>query len=456
MASSRCSTRSAYGAVVTRATADSQVAGAQPRCMSPACVRWTAPACPVPAPTAPVDVPVPQRAPGRSATGTSTVSPARGAHDGETGQPPHRPVQRGVRAGGVDLDDLLAAGGRRCSTAARWRSSAASGAPAMDSYVPGGVAETVPEPIGGRHPRPQIRAVADVQPLGVVEPPAVGVVPSTGAAASAAGQVVGRRPPGPTAPSRTSASAVPNSIPGNQTSSTAATSSRHGISTGAPGVDHDHRPRVGRGDGTDQLVLPAGQRERRPVDPLALHRLGGPDDDHGDVAGREPARPRGRAPGPRDPRRSNGQPGEKDSGVRVPGESQPDGRTSWSRRRIIGTACSGAAEKTECGFSRSEGHRSSSTTVPSSCSSCAPNPDTPSCHSPSSSATNPQSSSSATAPGGTSPVMRTSSVVADRCSATTSPAASSQRMSTASLSSAWASSSTLPAADRPPGRCRPR
>ena len=60
------------------------------------------------------------------------------------------------------------------------------------------------------------------------------MVDSTGQSASAAGQVVGSRPPGSTWPSSTWASAAPNSCPPNQPSSTAGTSSRQGSSTGAP------------------------------------------------------------------------------------------------------------------------------------------------------------------------------------------------------------------------------
>ncbi len=46
--------------------------------------------------------------------------------------------------------------------------------------------------------------------------------------------MVGSRPPGSWAPSRTSASAAPASWPGNQLSSTAGTCARHGSSTGEP------------------------------------------------------------------------------------------------------------------------------------------------------------------------------------------------------------------------------
>ena len=53
---------------------------------------------------------------------------------------------------------------------------------------------------------------------------------------SLVGHVVGSLPPGSTNPSNTSASALPNSWPGNPASSTAATSSAHGSSTGAPAL----------------------------------------------------------------------------------------------------------------------------------------------------------------------------------------------------------------------------
>ena len=54
---------------------------------------------------------------------------------------------------------------------------------------------------------------------------------------------------------------------------------------GRAGVDDHHGPRIDGGDGADELVLPAGQGQRRPVEALALHRVGGADDDDGDVAG---------------------------------------------------------------------------------------------------------------------------------------------------------------------------
>ncbi len=66
--------------------------------------------------------------------------------------------------------------------------------------------------------------------------PTVGITSVTGASANRAGQVVGSRPPGSACPRSTSASAAPPSCPGNQVSSTAATSSRHGSSTGDPAL----------------------------------------------------------------------------------------------------------------------------------------------------------------------------------------------------------------------------
>ena len=52
-----------------------------------------------------------------------------------------------------------------------------------------------------------------------------------------------------------------------------------------PGVEHDDRVRVGRDDGGDELVLVAGQGQRRAVLALGLPVVVGADDDDGDVGG---------------------------------------------------------------------------------------------------------------------------------------------------------------------------
>ena len=55
---------------------------------------------------------------------------------------------------------------------------------------------------------------------------------------------------------------------------------------GGTGVDDDDRVRVGRGDGADEVVLAAGQGERRAVVALRLDAGVRADDDDGDVARR--------------------------------------------------------------------------------------------------------------------------------------------------------------------------
>ena len=97
------------------------------------------------------------------------------------------------------------------------------------------------------------------------------------------GQVVGSRPPGSTAPVRTSASALPNSWPGNQASRMAADVVRPGEQDRRAGVDHHHRARVGGRHAGDQLVLAAGQGEVVAIDALALDLLVGADHHDGDV-----------------------------------------------------------------------------------------------------------------------------------------------------------------------------
>ena len=76
---------------------------------------------------------------------------------------------------------------------------------------------------------------------------------------------------------------MPNSWPGNQASSTAATSCAHGISTGAPAFTTTTVLRVRGDDAADELVLATGECQRRAIEPLALDLLGRPDDDDGRV-----------------------------------------------------------------------------------------------------------------------------------------------------------------------------
>jgi hypothetical protein len=51
----------------------------------------------------------------------------------------------------------------------------------------------------------------------------------------------------------------------------------------AAGVDDDHGAGVGGGDPVDELVLPARQRQRDPVEAFALDLVAGADDHHGGV-----------------------------------------------------------------------------------------------------------------------------------------------------------------------------
>jgi hypothetical protein len=49
------------------------------------------------------------------------------------------------------------------------------------------------------------------------------------------------------------------------------------------GVDDHDGAWIGRGDGADEVVLPAGQHQARAIEALAFHFFGGTDDDDGDV-----------------------------------------------------------------------------------------------------------------------------------------------------------------------------
>ena len=95
--------------------------------------------------------------------------------------------------------------------------------------------------------------------------------------------MVGSRPPGSAAPEQHVGERVAELLPGEP-------GEQHGGDLVGPrqqhgraGVDDHDRARVGRGDAPHELVLAAGQRERRAVEALALDLLGRADDDDRDV-----------------------------------------------------------------------------------------------------------------------------------------------------------------------------
>ena len=82
--------------------------------------------------------------------------------------------------------------------------------------------------------------------------------------------MVGSRPPGSTAPNRTSASASPYSWPPKYAERGARHLVAPGQQHGEPGVDHDDRAEYRWPPPRDQVVLPTGQREAAAVDALGL------------------------------------------------------------------------------------------------------------------------------------------------------------------------------------------
>ena len=90
--------------------------------------------------------------------------------------------------------------------------------------------------------------------------------------------MIGSRPPGSCSPSSTSARASPISWPGNQICRTAGTSSSHGIVTGDPVLSTTTVRGLAPTTVAHQVVLVAGQGQRRPVLALGLPVVVGADD----------------------------------------------------------------------------------------------------------------------------------------------------------------------------------
>ena len=195
--------------------------------------------------------------------------------------------------------------------------------------LPARVAQAVAERIQRRAPVALVGAVADEDALVVGERPVDRL--RGGQPVGRAGHVVGRRPPGSASPSSTSASAWPNSWPGNQVSSTAGTSSAHGSSTGAPGVDDDDRARVGRPRRarTSSSWRPGSASESRSKPSLSTSSVV-PDDDDRDVGRRgEPPR-----------RASSSSSSEACGGSTLSWKAVPASEVSRRRRAARGAATS--------------------------------------------------------------------------------------------------------------------
>ncbi len=184
-----------------------------------------------------------------------------------------------MRGRQVDLDDLAAGAGARVGEADPDRVAG----DLQGVIRPVGVAESVPEGVGGGHGVLLVRPVADEEPLAVFQAP-------LGRDDLGDGRVREPRGPGggqPPARLRVAEEYVgqrgPALLPGEpgQQDGGHVLAPRE-LHRGAR-VDDDHRVRVDGGDGAHQVVLAAGEGEVLPVETLGLHALGGGDDHDGGV-----------------------------------------------------------------------------------------------------------------------------------------------------------------------------
>ena len=156
----------------------------------------------------------------------------------EAGQPARRPLRPPSPAGRRRPARPACRAGRRCCARRTVAVSPSPDGRRGDRLVlPRRVAEAVAEPVGRLGAGRQVGAVADVEPLGVLEPPvggrdlaAPGRRPSPSARSWAAGRRARPRPAG----RRPARCRTP--CPGTRTPGRRTTSSRHGSSTGEPAL----------------------------------------------------------------------------------------------------------------------------------------------------------------------------------------------------------------------------